>query len=66
MKAPTLFDSAHDQAVRDMIAQFERQLRDARTPLERAELELAIRSWRQQLEPPAPCRHTRKNQRPRR
>lgn len=52
MRNPTLFDSPYDQAVRDMIEQFKRQLKTAETPLERKELETAIRSWTAALEPP--------------
>lgn len=41
----TLFDTEYQQAVADMIAQFQRQLNEASTPEERRELELAIQSW---------------------
>jgi hypothetical protein len=57
---PHLFESEHDRTVRDMITEFERQLATATTPLERAELRLAIASWKQQLDPPAPCKAPRR------
>ncbi len=41
----TLFDSQYQQAVADMIAEFQRQLKEAATPEERTEIELAIQSW---------------------
>lgn len=53
MKQPTLFDSEHDQAVRDLIAQFEKQLATATTDFERRELKQAIESWKRSLEPVA-------------
>lgn len=60
LRQPHLFESDHDRTVRDMIAQFELQLATANTPLERAELKLAIASWKEQLKPPAPCRPKRR------
>lgn len=41
----TLFDSPYQQAVADMILQFQRQLQEATTEQERAEIQLAIQSW---------------------
>lgn len=58
MKNPTLFDSDHDQAVRDLITLFKQQLKTASTDFERRELQLAIASWERSLEPVAtPKRH---------
>lgn len=51
----TLFDDQHRQAISDMIEQFRRQLKDARTDPERAELELAIQSWTAAMNEPLPC-----------
>lgn len=55
MKQPTLFDSEHDQAVRDMIALFQGQLKSATSDEERELLRLAIRGWESTLGPPMPC-----------
>lgn len=41
----TLFDSQYQQAVSDMIAQFQRQLNEATTEEERKEVRTAIESW---------------------
>ncbi|MBK6894714.1 MAG: hypothetical protein IPH00_16690 [Flavobacteriales bacterium] len=55
MTAPTLFDDARTVAIRDMVALFRVQLKDAETRLEREELLLAIRSWEAQLRPQLPA-----------
>ena len=41
----TLFDDQYQQAVADMIVQFQAHLKDAATEEERREIELAIQSW---------------------
>lgn len=51
MKQPSLFDPPYDVAVRDMVELFKRQLNDASTPLEVEEINMAIRSWLNALEP---------------
>ena len=53
MRSPTLFDSDYEVAIYDMVDRFKHQLKDASSALERAEIELAIRSWMAAVEPPA-------------
>lgn len=55
MKQPTLFDSAYDVAVRDMIAELRTLFATSTDAYERRELRLAIRSWEAALEEPMPC-----------
>ena len=64
MTAPTLFDDARTVAIRDMVALFRVQLKDAETRLEREELLQAIRSWEAQHRPQLPCKPTRKRSKP--
>jgi hypothetical protein len=48
----TLFATPHDQAVADMIALFQQQLKEASTKEERELIRLAIRGWQSTLGPP--------------
>ena len=55
----TLFGGDYQEAVTDMITQFQAQLRTATTQEERRELELAIASWSAALSEPPNSKPTR-------